>query len=240
VYESPFNKGPLKISRSEAAVAALFLLMLLLALAPAAGAADRYVSNTGADSNPGTLAQPFLTIARGTRELRPGDTLYIRAGTYNEYINNGIASGLSWTMPVTIKGYPGERPVLMPIGGSMPALRIDMAPSEVAYIIIEDLVLDALKVSDQDLPVVRIGANAHHIRIKHCEIRNSQNGHGILLSAGGATLSSDIAGGYNEIIGNDIQDNGFVASGTDNHGIYLYRLFRHRPSARLRLRDRRL
>src|SRR5262249_33755 len=45
-----------------------------------------YVATTGSDSNPGTLENPFRTIAAGTRALHGGDTLLIRAGTYNEQV----------------------------------------------------------------------------------------------------------------------------------------------------------
>ena len=61
-----------------------------------------YVSLTGSDNNPGTLAQPFGTINHGASILTPGDTLYIRAGTYAEQLVDAIPSGTSWTAPVTI------------------------------------------------------------------------------------------------------------------------------------------
>lgn len=42
------------------------------------------VSATGSDSNAGTAAAPFKTIARGLKEVGPGEVLKIRAGTYAE------------------------------------------------------------------------------------------------------------------------------------------------------------
>src|SRR5262249_37263408 len=41
-----------------------------------------YVAIDGSDSNPGTEAQPFQTLGRGVRGLRPGGTLYVKNGTY--------------------------------------------------------------------------------------------------------------------------------------------------------------
>jgi len=61
---------------------------LLLLLTLPAEAATYYVATTGDDANSGTLAQPFRTLGQGVSVLRPGDTLYVRAGTYNGVINN--------------------------------------------------------------------------------------------------------------------------------------------------------
>src|SRR5262249_30049396 len=46
--------------------------------------ASYYVAKTGNDSNPGTSAQPFLTIGKGLTVLAAGDILEIGAGTYAE------------------------------------------------------------------------------------------------------------------------------------------------------------
>jgi hypothetical protein len=53
-------------------------------------AATYYVATTGNDNNAGTVAAPFKTIARGSRQLAAGDTLLIRAGTYIENMINGV------------------------------------------------------------------------------------------------------------------------------------------------------
>ncbi|TMQ32840.1 MAG: hypothetical protein E6K70_16365, partial [Planctomycetota bacterium] len=54
-----------------------------------------YVATTGSDtSGTGTLATPWRTInhgiaaANGGAGLKPGDTLYLRGGTYTEALNN--------------------------------------------------------------------------------------------------------------------------------------------------------
>lgn len=51
-------------------------------------ARDLYVSPTGTDAGPGTLAQPFATLARAQRAARQVAarepvTVYLRAGTYS-------------------------------------------------------------------------------------------------------------------------------------------------------------
>lgn len=71
-----------------------------------------YVAPNGSNSNPGTLAQPWETIeyAANNGQVKPGDTVYIRAGTYNEYIQQGISGAPG--NPITYKNYPGETPVI--------------------------------------------------------------------------------------------------------------------------------
>jgi hypothetical protein len=59
-------------------------LLALLVSVPAQGA-DYYVATNGSDSNPGTLAQPFATIARAQQAANSGDDVYIRGGTYTNF-----------------------------------------------------------------------------------------------------------------------------------------------------------
>lgn len=45
-------------------------------------AANYVVAPQGNDSNPGTLAQPFASIKKAQEVVAPGDTVYLRGGTY--------------------------------------------------------------------------------------------------------------------------------------------------------------
>ncbi len=58
------------------------LLLLMGATRTQAGAAEFFVATTGSDDHPGTLEKPFATIQRAQRAAGPGDTVYIRGGTY--------------------------------------------------------------------------------------------------------------------------------------------------------------
>jgi hypothetical protein len=84
-------------------------LTRLLAV-PQASGRTYYVATTGRNSNPGSLSLPFATINRGVSILQPGDTLYLRGGTYLQTVtieNSGNAGA-----PITVAGYPGERAVI--------------------------------------------------------------------------------------------------------------------------------
>ncbi len=73
---------------------------------PQAQAASYYVSPSGSDTAPGTLAQPFLTIQNAATVMVAGDTAFIRAGTYRETVrpkNSGTQNA-----PITFMPYNGE------------------------------------------------------------------------------------------------------------------------------------
>lgn len=69
-----------------------------------------YVSVRGSDDNPGSLAKPWRTLAFALARLRPGDTLFIRGGTYLERAT--VAANGTAAAPITIQSYPGESAVI--------------------------------------------------------------------------------------------------------------------------------
>jgi hypothetical protein len=77
-----------------------------------------YVSPSGSDASPGTLAQPFANVQHGVNQLSAGDTLLLRAGNYYENVTV-VASGTA-SAPITLAAYPGETPTLIgaqPVSG---------------------------------------------------------------------------------------------------------------------------
>jgi len=70
----------------------------LLWIGMAVQGADYYVdtaNSSASDSNPGTAASPWKTIAKANQFLSAGDTVYIKQGTYTDYISparSGTAS----------------------------------------------------------------------------------------------------------------------------------------------------
>ncbi len=101
-----------------------------------------YVATNGSDSNQGTKTAPFKTIARGSKEIESGDTLYIRAGTYNELgpvLRNGTANAYT-----RYAAYPGEerKVIIKPPTNSAASINIIYFPDDAEYIEVRGLVID--------------------------------------------------------------------------------------------------
>ena len=78
--------------------------------APPAGAL--FVATNGADTNPGTAAQPLATLAKALTRAQAGQTVVVRGGVYRQGIAGPVDTslGTTWSTPaanVTIQGYPG-------------------------------------------------------------------------------------------------------------------------------------
>jgi parallel beta-helix repeat protein len=89
-------------------VAGLFVLVVLCFSARAQQVF--YVSPDGDDMAAGTLAEPLRTVQRAMDLVEPGDTVYLREGTYREHVaarTNGTA-----TLPITLAAYSNEVPVI--------------------------------------------------------------------------------------------------------------------------------
>jgi hypothetical protein len=131
---------------------------------------------TGSDTNAGTFEAPWKSFANitsyataaqrptGWVELRAGDVVYFRAGTYRTtYMHTAGMSALRLTGvqgtaqgPVTLAAYPGARPVFSP---DMPTAGIVIEQSN--YVVV-----DGLEVRTAFGAGVRVAEGGHH------EIRN--------------------------------------------------------------------
>jgi parallel beta-helix repeat protein len=159
-----------------------------------ANATGYYVATDGNDTNLGTESRPFRTIRKGVSVLSPGDTLYIREGTYAEGTRGAIdttmpiPSGTSWSNPVTISGYPGETVTIQ--GG----VAINTG-SNISYVIFNNLVL---------VDEFYVGCGSHHIRLSNSEVKNSSNM--------GVEFCDNAD--YNEVINCSVHDSVY-------HGLYI-------------------
>ena len=70
-----------------------------------------YVAQTGKDSNPGTIEQPWRTIQHAADSLTPGDTVFVMAGTYNEKIIVNVSGSESGGY-ITFKNYNNDVVIL--------------------------------------------------------------------------------------------------------------------------------
>lgn len=108
----------------------LIILVLALALAPAvqssissptaAAASTYYVATNGRDTWSGTLPQPnaqqtngpWRTIQHAAVSTQPGDTVYVRAGTYREWVWFESSNSGTQAARKTLAAYPGEQVTL--------------------------------------------------------------------------------------------------------------------------------
>lgn len=78
---------------------------------PATEGPARYVDAVrGSDRNNGSQASPWKTIAFALKQIRPGETLYLRGGVYYERVYCSVAGTAK--KPITIRSFPGELAVL--------------------------------------------------------------------------------------------------------------------------------
>jgi parallel beta-helix repeat protein len=69
-----------------------------------------YLATNGSDSNSGSKSSPWKSLYTSIKKLDPGDTLYVREGTYAFGGENIIATSGTSSNPITITAYPGETP----------------------------------------------------------------------------------------------------------------------------------
>jgi hypothetical protein len=137
-------------------------------------AATYYVATIGSDQISCIQAQaqstPKRTLRSGFGCLQPGDTLYIRAGTYNEgeFVNPG-PGGTSWSTPVTIAGYPGDGALAVTLRAPGSTHIFTFTGSSAPYTILDNFVFDGTGLGH--VPI-KVGDGAHHIRVQNSEIKN--------------------------------------------------------------------
>lgn len=170
--------------------------------------ATYYVSPGGNDSNPGTEAQPWLTIQKAADTLTAGDTVYIRAGTYSEQViaqNAGSAGNY-----ITYASYPGERVTVDGDGISLPTWETGLFVIEdISYIKVSGLRLTNAGPNDNNAGIYV--DNAHHIIIENNYTYNT-------VSSGiGVWEGSNVVIDGNEVrlACNDGEQEAITVSGTD-------------------------
>ncbi|MGA4992555.1 right-handed parallel beta-helix repeat-containing protein [Nonomuraea bangladeshensis] len=117
---------PWRTAAHAALVAAVVVCptALVATTAHAAAGAVYYVAPNGNDSAAGTQAAPFASIARAQTAAQPGDTVYLRGGTYTYTRANSTCSSRTARVdaitlnksgspgnPIRYWAYPGEKPV---------------------------------------------------------------------------------------------------------------------------------
>ena len=125
--EKPKRGCPTQIRMSFAALAALFLGAASLIASPLSHApmrplpepstrplpADsvRFVDAAkGDDTHDGSKERPWKSLAHAVRQLKPGDTLSLRGGSYYEGVS--VSAAGTAEKPITIRSHPGELAII--------------------------------------------------------------------------------------------------------------------------------
>ena len=140
-----------------------------------------FVSLEGNDEQDGSWTKPFRTIARGIAAATPGDTIFVRAGTYKDpsdesmvMLRNKNGTADAW---ITLAGYPGERPVIDGSGWDPKyALWRVVGVQQSSYIEIRGFEIVGTAKSDQQPSSGIELLDSHHVRVSDNRIHDVGGG----------------------------------------------------------------
>jgi Secretion system C-terminal sorting domain/Right handed beta helix region len=150
--------------------------VLLLLFANNLLATNYYVSTSGSNSNPGTLALPWRTInyAVNFNSLSAGDYIYLRGGTYNERVimlKSGSNAGR-----ITVTKYQSENPIM---DGTNLSWSYDgvTALFEVkgSYVTIDGLSVKNVTANGDSCGITIKGPNVSNVTIRNCYTERTQS-----------------------------------------------------------------
>jgi parallel beta-helix repeat protein len=167
-----------------------------------------YVSTTGNDSNPGTSAQPWLTISKAAKTMVAGDTVFIHGGSYYENvqpINSGSSNKYITYRDfgdgdVIIDGQSGRRPYCITINNK-------------SYLQFINLHLQNAGYDNQNAGFVAY-AGSNHLNLNGIISENSR--FGIMLKGSNTSSENPFETVNNVIIENSIIRNNAA------YGIFVY------------------
>ncbi len=129
--------------------------------------AARYLSPSGSDASSGTRTAPFRTLQRALTKLRPGQTLYVRGGTYdvtNRVTRTRVAGTPS--APIVITNYPGEKPVFTSSVAQVEYIDFDAGSQ---YVTVSGLTFEGPDLTARDdngEALIGFTGNASHITLR--------------------------------------------------------------------------
>jgi hypothetical protein len=100
------------MTRAHRLASACLLAGLAALVPPLARATDFYAATNGSAAASGSISNPWnlATALSQPSAVRPGDTIWVRGGTYNGIFNSYLVGTLS--APIIVRQYPGERATL--------------------------------------------------------------------------------------------------------------------------------
>lgn len=194
-------------------------------------ASEFYISPTGNDTNPGTLEAPFASIARGQQEASPGDTVWIRGGTYAYTAGVGASANAvlfdkSGTPGNRINywAFPGETPVF-DFFNYQPVERIRGFSVVADYIHFKGLELRGVQqviTNVNESWAIRVEGNGGDFNIFEQLNLHHNEGPGLFIANGGnnLVLNSDSHHNYDPDRGGENAD-GFGSHSNDDGNVFI-------------------
>jgi hypothetical protein len=217
------RREPRKDARTLRKLLALLLFAVTLQVCLGRTPSTYVVTKAGNDmTGVGSLGNPWLTIRHCLDQMLPGDTCYIRTGTYNEGLQmgynigyGGTMSGTSWGNANTLAAWPGDTVTLtndgydnvMTFNGQY---GVDHFPQ---YWIIHDLIFDGTTGSKSHCSVPptctgMINGGGDHIKFINVTVTHSAS-NGVIFD-----------GDDWEFLNLNVDHSSTIAANDTDHGIY--------------------
>jgi len=167
-------RGDSNSRRATTRFLVVFLVSGFVLLAQPARCSTYYVSTSGKDTNLGTITSPWRTIQHAANSVKAGDTVYVRAGVYNEIVSipaSGSASGGY----ITFSSYPGELATIDGTGLAIPNSQWGLLTIETqSYIIINGFEIRNYSTSKAaDVPIgIYVFGSGTNLQITNNHIHN--------------------------------------------------------------------
>lgn len=176
--------------------------------------AEYYASTSGSDSNAGTQAAPKRSPGAALALASPGDTVYLRSGTYTattDRIDSGLHSIPSGTSVnrITIRPYQSETVTIKPsgLGGSS---RVVILTNK-SYLTFRNLTFDSSDfTADHTGSCVKCDGTSSYIQFLTCEVKSANH-----AACSGYIFTG--TGGYHEVTGGSCHGHGTTRF---DHGFY--------------------
>jgi parallel beta-helix repeat protein len=158
-----------------------------------AHATTYYVSTGGQDTNPGTQASPWRTIAKAAATMVAGDTAIVAGGTYAERVT-ATKSGTA-TAPIKFVAASGQTPIIDGAAVSTGQYGALFAFSNVSYV-----KLDGFTIKNSQGYGVMLAGNTTRVEAANLDVSNC-------ASAGAIWVEGATSPSYSTIRNNNVHDN---------------------------------
>ena len=179
---------------------------------PVSSGLNYYVSTSGSDTNPGTAASPFRSIQHAADVVKPGYTVHVAPGTYNE---NGLNISTSGTASQRIRFVSDTR------WGAKITVTSSYTVVTIGGFYVD---FDGFDVEGASGTCLGIRADNSFERVLNNHVHHIPADVGTLCNGnGGAGIdSTNYTGSDNDIIGNVVHDVGSITAPNQAvHGIYV-------------------